>query len=131
MYAPKALKAYQTVGIESGVIGANPHQLVLMLLKGALDRITTARGAMLRGEIARKGEAIGQTLSIVDSLRASVDQEKGGQLAVNLVSLYTFVEDELLAANLASDPDRLQSAGDVLTLIADGWEEIGKGVNNV
>ena len=53
-----ALKQYQSVGVESGVLGASPHQLIAMLLTGALDRIASARGAIERGETARKGEML-------------------------------------------------------------------------
>ena len=51
----KASQAYQKVGLDSALANASPHQQVLMLLNGALERIATAKGAIERNDIALKG----------------------------------------------------------------------------
>ena len=79
-----ALKQYQAVGVQGGVTDASPHQLIGMLLTGALDRIASARGAATRGEVQRKGELLSRSIAIIDNLRASLDREKGGEIAANL-----------------------------------------------
>jgi flagellar protein FliS len=55
MNANQALSAYNDVGVRSAIDGASPHQLITMLLEGALDRIASAKGAMERKETARQG----------------------------------------------------------------------------
>ena len=42
----QAANAYQDVNVQSGVTDASPHQLIAMLMDGALDRISSAKGAM-------------------------------------------------------------------------------------
>ena len=51
MNASQAASAYHHVGVHSGGTDASPHQLITMLLDGALSRISSAKGAMARGEI--------------------------------------------------------------------------------
>ncbi len=43
MYAQNGARAYQQVGLESAVLSASPHQLVVMLFDGALSALVRAR----------------------------------------------------------------------------------------
>lgn len=119
-----ALQQYKAVGVQSGVTDASPHQLVAMLLAGAMDRVAAARGAIERGDISRKGELISGAIAIVDSLRASLDPGKGGQIADNLASLYDYIEQGLVQAGMESDPDRLNEISALLAEISGGWQSI-------
>ena len=78
MNARTALGAYKVTKNQSAIDDASPHQLITMLLDGALERVATASGAMGRGEIAVSGESIGKAIGIIDSLRVSLDREQGG-----------------------------------------------------
>jgi flagellar protein FliS len=40
-----ALNLYKSVDVQGGVTDATPHQLIGMLLSGALDRVAAAKGA--------------------------------------------------------------------------------------
>ena len=77
-----ALNAYSQVGVESGVVAANPHKLIVMLYEGALLSIVSAKVHMQRKEVAKKGEAISRAIAIIDEgLKASLDEKVGGDLA--------------------------------------------------
>jgi len=119
-----ALQQYQNVGVNSGVTDAEPHQLIAMLLTGAADRVAAARGAILREEIGRKGELISSAIAIIDSLRASLDHERGGEIAANLGALYDYMERGLVEANLTSDAERLAEISALLGELKAGWEAI-------
>lgn len=119
-----ALKEYKSVGVDSGVQSASPHQLISMLLAGALDKISAARGAIERGEIGRRGELLGKTIEIVDNLRASLDHERGGEISENLALLYDYMEQTLLEANLSADIEKLVEVSALLTEIKTGWDAI-------
>ena len=73
MNAQTIMNQYKTVGLKSGVDTASPHQLIDMLLKGAMGKISEAKAAMLGGQIALKGEAVGKAIAIVEYLRVSLD----------------------------------------------------------
>lgn len=119
-----AMQQYQNVGVNSGVTDADPHQLIAMLLCGATDRIAAARGALLRGDVGRQGELISAAIAIVDSLRASLDHDRGGDIADNLRALYDYMERRLVEANLAADASLLEEVSGLLAELKAGWEAI-------
>ncbi|WP_456380656.1 flagellar export chaperone FliS [Thiolapillus sp.] len=120
----KAANHYTQVDTYTGVNGADSHRLVLMLLNGALSNIAVAKGSIERQDISAKGEAIGQTISIVKGLRTSLDLGAGGELAENLDSLYDYMERRLLEANIQSDPKILEEVSGLLREIKEGWVAI-------
>ncbi|CAH1042570.1 flagellar export chaperone FliS [Halomonas sp. TD01] len=123
----RGAKAYARVGVESGVMSADPHQLIVMLFDGAQASIRAARIHMQAGHTAEKGKSISKALDIINNgLTASLDQEKGGDIAERLASLYDYISRLLLAANLRNDEDSLNQAERLLEDIASAWREIGQ-----
>ncbi len=76
-----ALKQYQQMGVHGAIMDASPHRLIQMLLDGALTRILSAKGHMRQNNISKKGEQIGSAISIIESLKASLDFEQGGDIS--------------------------------------------------
>ncbi|MDP2025190.1 flagellar export chaperone FliS [Sulfuriferula sp.] len=117
---------YATVGMETGVVAANPHKLIVMLFDGAKAAVTNAMQQMNNGETAAKGRAISQAIAIIDSgLRASLDKTAGGEIAVSLDALYEYMSNRLLMANLNNDPATLEEVSNLLSQLRDAWEAIG------
>jgi len=122
MYAAQqALSAYQSVGTHGSVTDASPHQLITLLLEGAMSRIASAKGAVSRGEFAQQGELIGKSISIVDSLRASLDAQRGGEVAKTLEELYNYILQRLVEANQSSSTAALDEARDLLSTVHEAW----------
>lgn len=117
---------YNQVDRVSGVTDADPHRLVQMLLEGALGKIAVVKGLMKRKDIAKKGEIIGQAISIVGGLRSSLDLSAGGELAANLDNIYEYSERRLLQANLKNDVTMLDEVSKLLHEIKTGWESIDR-----
>lgn len=118
--------AYARVGVESAVMSASPHQLIVMLFDGAQGAIRAARIHLQAGNVAEKGKAISKALDIVNNgLAAALDTEKGGEIAERLGSLYDYVARLLLAANLHNDVESLDQAERLLEDVASAWREIG------
>jgi len=124
MNARTALGAYKVTKNQMAIDDASPHQLIKMLLEGALERVATASGAMARGEVAVSGESIGKAIGIVDSLRVSLDREQGGQIADNLSALYDYMTRRLLEANATKDPDMLGEVAGLLREIKVAWDQV-------
>ena len=95
-----------------------------MLLDGALTRILSAKGHMKQNNIAKKGEQIGNAISIIESLKASLDFNKGGEISKNLDALYEYIGHILLKANTENNPDLLDEAGKLLSQVKMGWDAI-------
>mgnify|MGYP003627304619 FL=1 len=124
MNSSQALSAYKQVGVQSGVTDASPHQLISMLLDGAMDRIASAQGAMERRDTGRQGELIGKAITIIDNLRVSLDHDQSPELAGRLSDLYEYMQRRLLEAGTAADTAALVEVRDLLGTIRDGWESI-------
>ncbi|MEM7209374.1 MAG: flagellar export chaperone FliS [Pseudomonadota bacterium] len=119
-----AMQEYQQVGVFSEAAYADPHQLITMLMEGALERIALAKGALLQKDIAEKGRLIGNTVTIIEGLRGCLDMPVGGELAQNLADLYDYMIRQLLRANLESEPELLDEVAQLLREIKTAWEDI-------
>ncbi|MEO6422566.1 MAG: flagellar export chaperone FliS [Candidatus Nitrotoga sp.] len=125
-----AIKAYNKVGIESGVNAADPHKLILMLYHGALLAIISAKNQILREETSAKGTSISKAIMIIDEgLKASLDKNAGGELAQNLSSLYDYMNQRLLIANLNNDTVILDEVSQLLSELKGAWESIRSAVS--
>ena len=124
----KAIDAYRDIGNQSAVVDASPYQLISMLMNGALDRIAAARGAMARGDAALQGSMIGKAIGIVDGMRASLDEQRGGpaggELATRLRDLYDYMERRLLEAGAGGDQQALDEVAGLLREVKSGWDAI-------
>jgi len=124
MFAPfkQQAKAYSSIHVETGVHGADAHQLISMLLDGALAAIAGAVSALERGDIAGKGLAVSRAVSIIDEgLRGALDMEAGGQVAATLNDLYGCVVLRLTEANLRNDAAMLRGCSELLQPLRDAW----------
>ncbi len=119
-----SISHYNQVDRFSGVTEADPHRLVLMLLEGVISKIAIVKGLMMRKEVAKKGELIGQAIAIVGGLKSSLDKKAGGELATNLDNLYEYIEHRLLTSNMNNDVAILDEVSKLLHEIKSGWEAI-------
>ena len=132
MNTATAINAYNKVGNESGVIGADPHELVAMLFQGALLAIANARKEMVRKETAAKGKSISRAIAIIgEGLNASLNKSAGGELAQNLSSLYEYMVRRLVAANLTNDVAVLDEVARLLNELTEAWGAIRPEVMNI
>ena len=123
-YPRSNLAAYQSVAAHGGVAAADPPRLVLMLLDGAIERISSARGALATGAVDAKNRLLHRSVAIVDELRASLNMEQGGALASNLGDLYDYCARTLLKANLENRTDLLDEVVKLLREIRGAWIQI-------
>lgn len=120
------VNAYAKVGIETGVISASPHKLIVMLFDGALVSVNAAIMHMKADNIPAKGAAISKAIMIIDSgLRASLDKKAGGEIAEGLDALYEYMGARLLQANLKNQVDILEEVQRLLGELRGAWNAIG------
>lgn len=120
----KSVGSYASIGLETEVLSATPEQLITLLMNGALAAIGKAKLHMQANNIQGRGESISKAIDIVDSgLKASVNREAGGELAVNLVTTYELIVRHLLLANLNASIESLTLAERLLTDISQAWKE--------
>lgn len=121
-----AAHAYANVGLETGVAAANPHQLIVMLYEGAELAIRMAIKHMSDGDIARKSAAITKASTIIlDGLRAALDLQQGGDLALQLDELYAYMNKRLMFAHINNQTAPLDEVLGLLRELHDAWQQIG------
>lgn len=121
----RARASYQAVDLTSRVEGASPHQLIAIMfdeLLKSLDAMTVAAG---RRDFARLAAGQARALSIIGGLEASLDMERGGDLARNLANVYREAHRLTLAAGRESKGELAQQARGIIAEIASAWSAIG------
>jgi flagellar protein FliS len=119
-----AMDTYRSVGTHAVVMEATPHQLISLLYSGAVDRLSSARGALEREDRALQGNLVGRVISIVDALAAALDHDVGGDLANNLSALYDYMQRRLLDAAVSSDSEALREVEQLLSTLRDAWNSM-------
>jgi flagellar secretion chaperone FliS len=119
-----ALSEYKSVSVTSGVEDATPHRLIQMLMEGALDKISTAKGHMLHNNTSEKGRHISWAISIISGLQSSLDMEAGGEISANLDNLYDYMVRRLGLAGASNDAAILDEVSSLLLEVKSAWDVI-------
>jgi len=114
--------AYARVGVETGVMGANPHRLILMLYQGARKAIAQARLHLQQGNIGPRGEAISKAIRIIGSgLQASLNKDVGSEIPLRLDALYSYMIRRLVEANVNESETMLIEVDGLLATLEEAW----------
>lgn len=114
--------AYAQVGVETGVMSASPHKLIVMLYDGVLASLASAVRERNAGNIAAKCAAMSKAVTIIDEgLRTSLNKDKGGDIAVKLDLLYEYIVRRLLEANGTNRFEAVEEAQKLLTDLRGAW----------
>lgn len=103
---------------------ADPKQLIIMLYDGAIRFLDTAASYM--GDFRTYDKANNNLLraqDILTELMVSLDMEKGGEIARNLLSLYIFMKKQLLEANLKKSAAEVHKVSAMLRDLRNAWEQ--------
>ncbi|MBU5591104.1 flagellar export chaperone FliS [Clostridium sp. MSJ-4] len=122
MYGNNAYNAYKN----NSVNFASKEQLLLMLLDGAVRFAKTGRQAIEEKNVMKAHENIIKTEDIFIELMATLDVEKGGVWAKNLMSVYEFINHKLIQANLKKDSAILDEVIPLIEEVRDTWNEAYK-----
>lgn len=121
----KPVDAYNRVKLETGVTSANPHQLILMLYDGAIMALNLSLHGLGAGDIPKKCKEITRAVDIISQgLQSSLKLEEGGELGQRLYSLYDYMCNRLLHANLKNDQAAIHEVIGLLTELKQAWSEI-------
>ena len=124
MDSKAAMSAYKQLGLKSSVEGANPHQLVAILLKGAMDKLGEAKRHLEHVNYAEKGESVSSAIAILEYLRASLEPGGDPKFSEQLGDLYGYMERRLLEANYRDDGQGFLEVQGLLREIEEGWSGI-------
>lgn len=120
------ITAYRKMDIESDVLGADPHRLIVLLFDGAEAALVRAQAALAAKDIPVKTESLVKAIEIInDGLSASLNLEASGDLAANLRALYDYMVNRLIHANIHQDAAAITEVQKLLGEISGAWREMG------
>ncbi len=93
-----------------------------MLYEGSLKFIARAKRAIEEEDITQKNEAIQKAQSIVTELMVTLDRSV--PIAENMLTLYEYVNHNLIEANIRNDVEKLDEAASIMREFRDTWKQV-------
>jgi flagellar protein FliS len=120
--ATDPVQAYRETQIKT----ANQIKLIVMLYDGAIRHLNLAIEELAGGHehYDRVNNHIVAAQDIVSELMASLDFDRGGEIARGLFSIYSYANRRLLDGNVRKDRAPLEEAKRLLAELRDAWAGI-------
>lgn len=112
---------------KGAVNGASPLQLVIMLYDGALRFMEAGKHALASGDLPKQNQNLQKAQKIVMELMSCLDMQQGGEIAKNLLGLYSYILSELVAANVEDKPEPIDRSMKILSQLRESWIAIDAG----
>jgi flagellar secretion chaperone FliS len=109
---------------------ADPKRLIILCYDQAIGALKLAIEYYKMDNFEAKAKEIGKVQDIIGALRTALDFKNGGEVAVNLDALYSFMTRHIMEADLKKDIVSLDSIVNMLEEIESAWKEIFYGHHN-
>ena len=117
---------YQNAYKKASVNTLDQNKLIIMLYDGAIKNASFAVEHMKSGEIEKVHNCLIKAKNIVTELMATLNMEKGGDVAKNLQSLYSYMFSQLIEANMEKKTQPIVVVIELLKELRVAWVEIKK-----
>ena len=115
-------QAYQKTGVGT----SSQKQLILMLFDG-MNRFTNqAIKSIEQEDFEATHMNLHKTGKILLELISTLREDKGGEIARNLKSIYVFCYEQIVIANLKKDTKLIQEVQGILSEIQEGFKAISQ-----
>ncbi len=127
-----AYAAYQKTNVNT----ASQGRLVVLLYEGAVKNLKGAlnlfdqNDKLKPGDIEQFGIYLQKTQAIITELQVSLDMEKGGDIARNLMSLYVYFNEELMDATISHNKSKIEFVLTKIDDLAGAWRTIANSTAN-
>ncbi|GAB2490569.1 flagellar export chaperone FliS [Alkalibacterium psychrotolerans] len=116
-----ASKVYKKNQVET----ASPKQLVVLLYEGAVKFIRLAELAIEKNDMTKANRNILKAQDIVTELMVSLNHQNGeNAIASELQTLYSYILNQLIQANLKKDTEKLAETRNLLSELREAWASI-------
>ena len=127
-----AYAAYQKTNVNT----ASQGRLVVLLYEGAVKHLKAAlnlfdeNDKIKAANIEQFGIHLQKTQAITTELQVSLDMEKGGDIARNLMSLYVYFNEELMDATISHNKQKIEFVLNKVDELAEAWRTIANSTAN-
>jgi flagellar protein FliS len=128
MYRQNAgFEAYKKIQIGT----ANQGKLIVMLYDGAIKFVNIAINAVDEKKYDIVCNNLLRAQRIIDELTFTLDFNKGGEIAQNLMKIYQYMNNRLVEGNVKKDPEILREVVRYLESLRNAWNEIATRGGNI
>jgi len=131
MHSQRGAAAYRAVRSHGLVAEASPARLVQIMFEHILAQLAAAQGSMERikdnlplSEVISKGKSLGKAIRLINQLNATLDMERGREIAENLRALYVYMLARLTLANAINDARIVAEVASLVRKVKSGWDQI-------
>ena len=121
---------YQNAYKKASVNTLDQTKLIIMLYDGAIKNASFAVEHMKSGQIEKVHDCLIKTKNIVTELMATLNMDRGGEIANNLQSLYSYMFSQLIEANMNKETEPVVIVIDLLKELRAAWTQINSKKKN-
>jgi len=121
---------YQNAYKKASVNTLDQTKLIIMLYDGAIKNASFAVEHMKSGQIEKVHDCLIKTKNIVTELMATLNMDRGGDIANNLQSLYSYMFSQLIEANMNKKTEPVVVVIDLLKELRAAWTQINSKKKN-
>lgn len=116
------LNAYKQTSVKT----ASQGKLIVMLYDEAIKQMDIAEKELVKDRMHYDAihNALSKTQDVITELMASLDFEKGGDIARNLFNLYMYFNRQLVDANIQKDVKPLKEVRSFMVELRGAWAAI-------
>lgn len=115
--------------LKNQVLTASPNKLISLLISGGIKAIKLAEIALNQNDMVKANHELLRAQDIVDELKFSLDHSVDGQITTDLDRLYDFIVQQLVAANVSKDKEKLPPIVKLLEELLETWNEVSQKQN--
>jgi len=118
------LRSYQTVD----TLGKSQMELVIKVYDGAIANLKQARQLYLDGNLQAGYDTLQKARKFVVHLYTTLDEEKGGDIAVKLGQLYTFIIEQINIVQATKNITGIDDSIIIMNNIREGWVQLAENL---
>ena len=124
------LKAYKRTNLEAELSVADPHRVIQMMYEGLIERLSQAKGAILRNDFEYKANRLNKAIGIINGLQTALDIKNNPELGQRMNALYDHMKSQLDKASVSLDVGLIDEVINLILPIKQAWDQIPQDVKD-
>ena len=112
---------------ERQIMNASPVERIILSYDGAIKFLLKGRKAIEDGNIQERFNNVQRASDVINYLAATLDLEKGGEIAVNLARFYNYLISRLVTVHIKNDVSIIDEVIGHLKEMRASWVKISNG----
>ena len=122
------LKAYKKTNLEAELSVADPHRVIQMMYEGLIERLSQAKGAIMRHDYEYKADRISKAVGIINGLQSALDNRSNPELGQRMFALYDYMKELLTKASVSLDTAPIDEVINLILPIKQAWDQIPQDI---